>query len=88
MALRPTLPLHFLWSDMDMSQMLDLEEQPELRRSFYSPDGARQEKSELDKELSALLERLSAEAPAYGEARRSVMSVARVASMLSRHRPR
>lgn len=86
LALRPTLPLHFLWSDMDMSVMFELDD-PAARAGFYSADRAREEKTNLDAQLIALADRLSHEVPAYAEARRHpAADIARVTSMLTSHR--
>jgi hypothetical protein len=86
LALRPTLPLHFLWSDMDLSEMIELSD-PAKRAAFYSADHAREEKTELDRQLVALADRLSAEAPTYAKARQHpATDIARVTSMLTAHR--
>jgi hypothetical protein len=86
LALRTTLPEHFLWSELSWPDKLDLQD-PERRRAFYSADGAREEKRALDTQLVALAERLASVAPAYAEARRSpAVDLARIATMLDRHR--
>ena len=43
LALRPILPLHYIWSDMDVNDLLILQDDPARRRQFYSPDVARRE---------------------------------------------
>jgi len=86
LALRPTLPLHYLWSDMDMSDMFALDT-PGRRASFYSADVGREEMSKLDVLVASVANLLSKEASKYAEARqRPSANLARLVSMLGDHR--
>jgi hypothetical protein len=69
LVLSPTLPLHLLWSDMELADRMALDD-PARRNWFYSPDVARNEMEQVERALTDLAGRLQACAPTDAERRR------------------
>ena len=89
LALRPTLPEHFKWSDIDMSDFLALQEDADHRAAFYSPEGGRREMDEAERALAQIANRLPSEVADYASMRRRpTADVRSLTSVLARHRGR
>ncbi len=86
LALRPTLPMHTQWCDMDMSIIMDLRD-PEFRTNFYSQDRAREEMNEIEALLAGVADQMLAVNPVYAESRRQPYpGMVHLSSMLGHHR--
>lgn len=84
-ALRPALPLHYEWADMDLDVSLSLRD-PARREWFYSPDVARQEMQEIEFALTKIAQRLQSHAPEYATRRLAPPAdLNRLVAALSRH---
>lgn len=85
LALRPTLPLHNSWADMDIGEWMALQD-PRRRQWFYSPDVARDEMDGIERGLMNVAERLEPHAPEYASRRRSPNATFnRIVALLNRH---
>lgn len=68
LTLRPILPVHLEWSDVDYRLLRTLDD-PKERERFYSPDVAREELGEIESALEKVAKRLRTLAPEYASRR-------------------
>lgn len=85
LALRPTLPHHYNWSDLDPADFVALRD-PRYRQWFWSPDTGRKEWKQIEKELATIAADLTAAAPEYGDRRlHPAADRARLTEALNQH---